>query len=116
MRINVGEKMHKMIVLLLCLGLCGCVTPIDATKIRQDYVNSHPNLPQRTKDSILEGSLFAGMTRDEVKASHPKCAYALDSPESSSHSRFGSSAIYRCYQTYFHFYNDKLESVNQFNY
>lgn len=108
--------MRSVVILFLCLWLCGCIAPVNPYIVRQDYVNSHPNLPKRTKDAILEGKLIIGMTRDEVKASQPDCAYALDTPQSSSYTRFGSSTIYKCYQTYFYFYNDKLESVSHLNY
>ena len=98
--------MGRIVLILLCLGLYGCLAPI----------NPHPSLPQKTKDAILKGELHLGMTIDEVKASWPNCAYAFSSPDTSSFSGFGTSTTYQCYTTYFNFYNGKLQSVNQFKY
>jgi hypothetical protein len=112
--------MKKPILLLLCVGLCGCVTAqfsaIELTTIRSDYVKYHSELSQKIKDAILGGKIFTGMTRDEIKASRPEYASCLNYPDSSSYSAWGSSTIYKCYHTYFSFFDDKLQSVNQFNY
>jgi len=39
------------------------------TSFRLDYVNSHPDLDGRTREAILNGRIFIGMTEEQVKVS-----------------------------------------------
>lgn len=106
----------KKITFLALLFLCGCATAqIPSAELRSNYVQSHPNLSQQTKDAILGGHILTGMTIEEVRASRPEYSWCLKRPDTSSYGPGGSSAAYRCYHTYFNFHNDKLDSVNRFD-
>ena len=61
--------MKKIVLLsiLLCVFV-GCGTYI-MKKRQQTYVNHHPDLSSEKKQSILNGKLLRGMTREEVLAS-----------------------------------------------
>ena len=69
---------QKVFLYVIILVLLGCATPgpnqrqmspqqIENTR-RQDYVISHPSLPEEIKQNILKGVVQIGMTRGMVLA------------------------------------------------
>ncbi|MCH8029979.1 MAG: hypothetical protein IH874_08625 [Candidatus Dadabacteria bacterium] len=62
----------KETVFIFILGLfflfiaIGCVT---VQNTRENYVNAHTELDSRTKQAILNGKIFVGMTQEQVLAS-----------------------------------------------
>lgn len=80
--------MNKYIIVwvLILLTLSGCVTAESLKKLpdeklryssgfyaenmyRREVVSRHPNWPEKTRQAILEGSVFVGMTKEQVRAS-----------------------------------------------
>ncbi|MDP8215023.1 MAG: hypothetical protein RAO92_06295 [Candidatus Euphemobacter frigidus] len=57
-----GWLMTLVIPLLLLLA---CAS---AQERRQDYVDEHPELPQKIASAIMEGSITKEMSKDEVRA------------------------------------------------
>jgi len=54
-----------LIAAIVCslILLSGCIT------FRERYVNSHPGLDDKTREAILKGQIFIGMTAEQVEAS-----------------------------------------------
>lgn len=59
-------KNAVILAILFAMLICGCETM--KNQRRQDYVTTHPELTQQTKQDILEGRIRIGMTREQVKA------------------------------------------------
>lgn len=83
-----GRKNYRVLKIfigtLLILFVCGCAVllmdvekelekyeQIVATE-RQEYVDAHPELDQRTKEAILNGKIFIGMNKEQTIASWGK--------------------------------------------
>ena len=109
-------KLQAISLSLILLMISGCATfdyEGQAQLRRQNYINAHPELKKETRDSILQGKIRLGMTREEVMAS----AGTPDSM-SSSNSFLGATemwtygnCMYGC--TILTFYNGKLADVYQ---
>jgi len=56
-------KRFVLFLILLCFLFLGC-----ATARRKQYVQKHPQLSERIKNAILEGSICRGMTKAGVYA------------------------------------------------
>jgi len=106
--INLKKKtMKKLLLLLLCLGLCGCVTNNYELIRRSGYVNSHSNLSQDIKQCILEGSVRIGMTKEEVMAS-----WGNPRDKQQHISAWGITEIWTTYDNnILTFFNNKLQSI-----
>ncbi len=72
--------MKRIILCLLCILLTPLGTHVGNSQegyirkatikvFRNNYIKAHPELSQATKEAILGGSVFVGMTDKEVKAS-----------------------------------------------
>jgi len=57
-------ELKKYITFFLCLFLLCC-----AVDRRQQYIKTHPNLEERTRDAIENGDILIGMTYEQVLAS-----------------------------------------------
>jgi len=70
MKMKRGINVFRVMVFLnlLLLG-CGAMLAKMDTDRRQQYVGAHPELDQRTREAILNGKIFIGMTRVQVIAS-----------------------------------------------
>jgi uncharacterized protein YceK len=121
-RWNLAQQLFRktagfVLLLFVCAFACGCSSVVNVTKIRQEYIYTHPEISNRVKEAITEGGVYTGMSIEEIKASRPEYASCLNYPDSSSVTTFGSYTTYNCHRSvYFNFRNDKLESVNQFDY
>jgi hypothetical protein len=54
--------------LLMIFVIAGCAS-VSLQKIREGYVQCHPNLNAKTREMILTGNIVRGMTTSEVEAS-----------------------------------------------
>lgn len=59
--------MKILSAILVCIVLCGCAT-LPPISQRESYVATHA-CSDRTKDAILNGKIYVGMTKEEVVAS-----------------------------------------------
>lgn len=69
---------QNVFLYIIVLTLLGCAAPVATQRQisqeqidnarRQQFVDSHPNLPERTKQNILKGIIQIGMTREMVLA------------------------------------------------
>lgn len=78
---------------------------------REQYVNAHPELEQKTKDVILSGMLGIGMTSEQVEASCGKPPYGVNSTVTA----YGKHEQW-CYEDlYLYFDNGILVSFQKLN-
>jgi hypothetical protein len=110
-----GGYMKRFFIILLCLSVCGCAT-VDYTKLREDYVASHPQLSEQTKADIRGGSIRPGMTREEVQASWNISDNDFTYGGTKSCSAMGCIESLKWGRTYLTFYNGKLQSWTDVNY
>ena len=80
---------QNVFLYIIVLSFLGCAAPVATQQQisqeqienarRQQFVDSHPNMPDRTKQNILKGIIQIGMTREMVFA-------ALGNPDNSQRS------------------------------
>lgn len=71
--------MFNLIILISLISFSlGCASVIEnitgypSIETRQKYIASHPDLDNESKNIILKGSIFIGMTKEQVLASWGK--------------------------------------------